>query len=572
MLPDVCVLHLTRALTTLREAQLVSDMLSRFLLLTLLFLPSLLTAQSTGHLKTVTLPTFTVDQGSGEHAFLYSNRSDAYFLGVLNGENSSACHGILAGGKKVFENYWIMIGDRLLDRSRCSISVTPAGFVRSYALGNTKEYVSFSDSITLLSISVRTDLRDEVRIYPGWSSTWTNTVESHGSGMYTLRDDRLRASVMVQGLEGSWEVARSRDLQRILPPIAVHVPAVFTGSGNGTFHCTIEVATAASHLQARPPQELFRISKRKQLDLTDFLSGINFSCSDSLTEAAFGWIAAALRARRAEAAQWQTKNESPDACTLRIANACLDDAEALLSIGRFDEVRDILHAGLKRIDRDSSSGTFGFLPVSDSLALCREITSKLLAAVGAYQRVSGDSSLANASGSEDFPSAAAIMKLIDRGLLDSAWTITKACAGRILEYPFGQTAKSDGVFDSSLDVCGACVHPSPAGTGNHGFLHTMIAGYAGVHRSIDGEGPAITLAPRLPVQVTDLAFNTRVGSCVVHLRYRRSSATSLRCTVSMKSGSASIRFRPASSPRAGEMRFDSFILESGTSHSFVLTH
>ena len=69
----------------------------------------------------------------------------------MNGQNSNGFHGITEEKQKLFEDYWIRIGDQLLDRRTAEIEMTPVGFRRRYPLYNTVEDVFFSDSLTLLS-------------------------------------------------------------------------------------------------------------------------------------------------------------------------------------------------------------------------------------------------------------------------------------------------------------------------------------------------------------------------------------------------------------------------------------
>ncbi|MDT8323348.1 MAG: amylo-alpha-1,6-glucosidase [Bacteroidota bacterium] len=351
-------------------------------------------AQTSAHLRTVDLPSYAVPAGSDARLFVYTNRESAFYYGTLNGENGSGFHGITRAQRKLFENYWILLGDSLLDRRAAEVHVTPAGFVRRYARYNTVEHVSFADSLTLLSVSLKTDFRGELRVYPGWSLSWQRATEAVGRGMYMLRDSVLTAAACVQGVDGSWEVAQRRDVQQLPNPGPVHVPACYIGESTGRLHLTIECADAGSTLEARPPQELFRIVKRKELAITAHLASLNFSCSDSSTTQAFNWIASSMRALVMNQHGKGIYAGLPWFDNYWGRDSFIAFPGALLVTGQFETAREVLRSFLRHMDRDSSSATYGRVPnrVQPGEIIYNSVdgTPRLVIQAAEYVRVSGD--------------------------------------------------------------------------------------------------------------------------------------------------------------------------------------
>jgi glycogen debranching enzyme len=355
-------------------------------------------AQTSAHLRTVRLPSCLLPAGDDTRLFVYTNRESAFYCGPVNGENENGFHGITRAQRKLVENYWIRLGDSILDRSRASVEITPAGFVRRYPRYNTAEHVSFADSLTLLTVSVKTDFEGEVGVYPGWSIGWQHATESVGGGMYVLRDSVMQAAACVQGMDGSWEVARRRDVAKLRNPGPVHIPACYIGESTGRLHFTIECAEAGVALRPRSPQELFGILKRKELDITAYLQELDFSCSDSATVAAFDWIASSMRALVMNQHGKGIYAGLPWFDNYWGRDTFIAFPGALLATGQFETARQVLHSFLRYMDRDSSSATFGRIPnrvqPGDIIYNTVDGTPRLVMQAAEYIRVSGDTSFA----------------------------------------------------------------------------------------------------------------------------------------------------------------------------------
>jgi len=355
-------------------------------------------AQTTAHLRTVQLPSYVLPAGADTRLFVYTNRESAFYCGPVNGENENGFHGITRAQRKLFENYWILLGDTMLDCRSASVEITPAGFVRRYPRHNTVEHVSFADSLTLLTVSVKTDFRGEIRVYPGWSLSWQDATESVGGGMYVLRDSVLQAAACVQGFDGSWEVARRRDVAQLPNPGPVHVPACFIGESSGRLHLTIECAAPDVALRPRPPQELFTIRKRKELDITAYLAKLGFSCSDSATAEAFDWIAASMRALVMKQHGKGIYAGLPWFDNYWGRDTFIAFPGALLATGDFETGREVLRSFLRYMDRDSASATYGRIPnrvqPGDVIYNTVDGTPRLVMQAAEYIRVSGDTAFA----------------------------------------------------------------------------------------------------------------------------------------------------------------------------------
>jgi len=332
-----------------------------------LLLISMLSPIVSAQLRTVDLPSYYLSPGDAPRLFAYTNKQSAFYCGVLNGTNTSGFHGITLAKRKLFEQYWIRLGDTLLDPATAEISVTPAGFTRRYPLHNTVEHVFFADSIALLAVSISTDYRGDAKVYPGWSAGWRNPVESIGGGMYRLREDAskdgaLQGAAVVQGLDGDWEVARESDVAGFPNPSPLHMPVMFWGHCGGQLHLTIEIAPAEDRLGRRPPPALFTLRKQRELRMTDYLTSLGFACSDSATTDAFQWIAASMDALVMHQTGAGIYAGLPWFDDYWGRDTFISFPGALLVTGQFGEAKRVLRSFIQFMDRDTASATYGRIP------------------------------------------------------------------------------------------------------------------------------------------------------------------------------------------------------------------
>ena len=333
------------------------------LILLILMLPSI----TSGQLLTVDLPSYLVTPDDGPRLFAYTNKQSAFYCGMLNGANTSGFHGITRAKRKLFENYWIRLGDSLLDPATAEITVTPAGFTRRYPLHNTVEHVFFADSLTLLAVSISTDFRGEVQVFPGWSTGWRNPVESLGGGMYRLREDAagdgaLQGAVVVQGLEGDWEATREIDVAAFPNPSPLHMPIMYWGDCDGQIHLTVEITPSSESIGQRPPPALFTFRKQREVRITDHLTSLGFACSDSATTETFRWIAASMDALVMHQTGAGIYAGLPWFDDYWGRDTFISFPGALLVTGRFDEAKGVLRSFIRFMDRDTASATYGRIP------------------------------------------------------------------------------------------------------------------------------------------------------------------------------------------------------------------
>lgn len=308
------------------------------------------------------LPRYDIEAASPPRLFAYTNKQNAFYCGVVNGTNDNGFHGITRSKIKIFESYWIMLGNQLLDPRDASIEITPAGFVRRYALYDTEEHVFFADSLTLLSVSVRTGYRGDVKIFPGWSSRWQRGVQSHVRGMFIMRDDFLQGGVSVTGLDGQWEVPPPMDRERLSNPAPMLIPMCYWGTCSGEFQLTVEFAAHGKHLAPRPPQEIAVLQSRKTNRLNAYLSSLGFTCSDHTTTEAFHWIAASMDALVMNQTGPGIYAGLPWFDDYWGRDTFISFPGALLVTGQYETAREVLRSFLTFLDRDSSSVTYGRIP------------------------------------------------------------------------------------------------------------------------------------------------------------------------------------------------------------------
>ncbi|MFA6233486.1 MAG: amylo-alpha-1,6-glucosidase [Bacteroidota bacterium] len=319
-----------------------------------------LTAMSS--LALAQLPTYTVLPQSAERLFCYTNKRAAFYAGVVNGPNSSGFHGITEEKKKLFEDYWIQLGDQLLDRRTAEIEITPAGFRRRYPLYNTVEDVLFSDSLTLLSVIVQSEYRGGVKIYPAMSVWWQDATQSRRGDIYWLFKQGIQGAAAVNGMAGDWEILRPRDLEAFSNPAPMYMPLVYYGQSTGTFTFTVSFFLAGLPPVNRDQHSVQRLRLDREKRITTFLSGMDFSCSDAASTRAFQWIAASMDALVMRQSGVGIYAGLPWFDDYWGRDTFIAFPGALLVTGRFERARDVLRSFLTYMDRDSTSPTYGRIP------------------------------------------------------------------------------------------------------------------------------------------------------------------------------------------------------------------
>ncbi len=306
------------------------------------------------------LPSKTVEPGQ-DLLYCYSNGRGTFYCGPLSGDNASGFHGITQHKRKLFEQYWIQLGDVVLDRSTAECTVTPAGLQRRYPLFNTVEDVFFADSLTLLSVRVKTDWSGDVRVYPALAQDWASEGGSIRGGTFML-EKHQRIILDVQGLDGGWERARPRDVERLSSPAPMNVPAMYWGSGKGAFGFTFECLPLEAAPAMRPEAELANLQLRKESRIEALLKSAEFSCSDDATTEAFHWILASMDALLVRAPEMGIWAGLPWFDDLWGRDTFISLPGALLSTGRFDEALRVLESFAARMDTARTSLTYGRIP------------------------------------------------------------------------------------------------------------------------------------------------------------------------------------------------------------------
>jgi hypothetical protein len=338
------------------------------------------------------LPLLTVEHDKSA-GFIYGNGNGAVYAGIVAGENDNTVHGITVHGKEVFGQYWILLGDMLLDRRSATCTVTPAGVQRRYPMFNTVEDVLFADSLTLLSARVSTDWRGDVRILPAAAAEWHSADERlHADILVLVRDVQLRFDVV--GLDGAWERVRPRDAAAVSLPAHHCIPAMYRGTTEGDFLFTVEVLHADAAMTSRPLSEHARVSEQKEQRIASLLDTAALSCSDSSVTGTLQWMLASLHAL-----PWATPQTEPntgECCDGQSGRSTLLSLPGMMAAtGRSDEALRVINAFAQRIDTATGSATYGRIPNRRRhdmlLRDAADITPWMILSLWRYFEHSGDS-------------------------------------------------------------------------------------------------------------------------------------------------------------------------------------
>lgn len=307
-------------------------------------------------------PRYQIPPDSEPRIFCYTNKQAAFYAGMLNGGNTSGFHGITQEKRKLFEDYWIRLGDQLLDRRTAEIEATPTGFRRRYPLHNTVEEIFFSDSLTLLSVIISSEYRGGVKIYAAMSTWWEDATQSRHGEMYRLSKSGLQGAVAVNELAGDWEILRPLEMQAFMNPAPMHLPLYYYGQSRGTFSFTVEFMIAGFPPSNRDIATLRRLRLRREQRIEARLAETGFACTDPATTEAFRWIAASMDALVMRQGTIGIYAGLPWFDDYWGRDTFISLPGALLVTGRFETAREVLRTFLLFMDRDTTSATYGRIP------------------------------------------------------------------------------------------------------------------------------------------------------------------------------------------------------------------
>lgn len=135
-----------------------------------------------------TIQPFVLPAQSPDRIFSFTNKQSAFFCGIANGENNSGFHGITQEKEKLFEQYWIRLGEKTLAHKTAEVIVTPWNLTRKYFSDAATEEVVFCDSLNLLSIRLTSDHRGEMQFIPALSQYWEQAeTELRNTGEYVVK-------------------------------------------------------------------------------------------------------------------------------------------------------------------------------------------------------------------------------------------------------------------------------------------------------------------------------------------------------------------------------------------------
>lgn len=308
------------------------------------------------------LPQAVLPPGAPPRIFAYTNKHASFYAGMLNDRNSSGFHGFTREKQKLFEQYWIRIGDELLDPRTATVTVTPAGFQRKYPLHNTVEEVFFADSISLLCVIVRTEHRGDVKIYPALSNWWQDATQSQHGDIYRVFKEGLQSAVMVNGLYGDWNILSPREISEFDNPAPIHMPLCYQGKTTGTFGFSFESFFAGYPPFNREVQTMRRLRLSRERRIAQMLAKTSFSSSDSTSTEAFAWVRTSMDALIMKQLGIGIYAGLPWFDDYWGRDTFISFPGALLVTGQFETAEAVLRSFIRHLDRDTLSSTYGRVP------------------------------------------------------------------------------------------------------------------------------------------------------------------------------------------------------------------
>jgi glycogen debranching enzyme len=306
------------------------------------------------------LPSATVPAGS-DALFTFSNGYGAFYCGPVSGDNGNGFHGVTQNKRKLFEQYWILLGDMVLDRRTAECTVSPAGIQRRYPQFNTIEEIFFCDSLTMLVVGISTEWKGEVKIFPSLAPDFGISAGGISGGTFVI-ESHQRLTMHVDGLTGSWGRARPRDAERLSSPPPANIPAMYWGECDGEFGISFEWQPLEATAQVRTPEELHGLLQRKSSRIEALLAEAAISTGDEQLDETFAWILAstdALLVREPQAGIWAGLPWFDDFWG---RDTFISLPGALLSTGRFADALRVIEAFAARIDTVRGSPTYGRIP------------------------------------------------------------------------------------------------------------------------------------------------------------------------------------------------------------------
>ncbi len=244
----------------------------------------------------------TIPPNSPERIFSFTNKRNAFYCGVVNGNNSSGFHGITqswgsipSGKEKLFENYWIQFGEEILNRKEAIVVVTPWNLTRIYSKYNTKEEIFFSDNLILLSVRITSDYRGPVTIIPAWSSRYAETiVENSQSSSLVLSGTHRCQMTMYQS--GEWKQPEKQLRNQLRNPAPFVLPKIFNTQFNGSIAFSIEFIPQGGLPPQRSPEELNSLALQKKERITHLINHSMFQSNNDSMNQLYPWILSSMNA------------------------------------------------------------------------------------------------------------------------------------------------------------------------------------------------------------------------------------------------------------------------------------
>jgi len=100
--------------------------------------------------------------------FFFTNRTTAFYFGIACGMNASAMHGLNVLTQEYFEDYVLRFDGNILDRGSAEIFIYPDRMTRKYSPQQITEEVALLDSLSVLSITVTSEVQGSLELIPGF--------------------------------------------------------------------------------------------------------------------------------------------------------------------------------------------------------------------------------------------------------------------------------------------------------------------------------------------------------------------------------------------------------------------
>lgn len=314
-----------------------------------------------------TIQPFVLPAQSPDRIFSFTNKQSAFFCGIADGENNSGFHGITQEKEKLFEQYWIRLGEKTLPRKTAEVIVTPWNLTRKYFSDATTEEVVFCDSLNLLFIRITSNHRGEMQFIPALSQYWEQAaVELRNTGdamQIIFRAEKRSCIITAYQQTGIWTDGKQELLRALKNPAPIEIKKIFLAkqcSGDAMF--TIEFLPSASPIPTRSVDDLLRMNREKHLRIETRCARAAIKTNNASMNLWQPWIRASLDALVMNQSGIGIYAGLPWFDDYWGRDTFISLPGAFLVTGEFERARDVLRTFAQFQNRSRQVSDYGRIP------------------------------------------------------------------------------------------------------------------------------------------------------------------------------------------------------------------